>query len=187
MNLAGKIESILFWRAEPVAIKQLASLLEENEEAIKASIDELESALKERGVTLIRKENEVAIVTAPESSALIEKLSKEELSRDIGRAGLETLSTILYYGPISRRDIDFIRGVNSAFIVRNLLIRGLVERAEDSKDQRVFLYKPTFDVLMFLGVSKVEDLPDYQKIREEFNAFIANKEKVEEKEGEGIN
>lgn len=180
MKLAGKIESILFWKAEPISIKRLSVLLGENEEAVKASLDELDVMLKERGIRLIRKDDGVAIGTAPEASSLIEKLSKEEFSRDIGKAGLETLSIILFYGPIARRDIDYIRGVNSTFIIRNLLIRGLVERLEDERDQRVFLYKPTFDLLMHLGISKVEDLPDYHSVREEFNSFVANKEKVGE-------
>ena len=179
MKLEQKIESILFWKAEPISIKRLSSLLGENEEAIKTSLDELDVTLKERGIRLIRKDDEVAIGTAPESSSLIEKLSKDELSRDIGKAGLETLSIILFYGPIARRDIDYVRGVNSTFIIRNLLIRGLVERIEDSHDQRVFLYKPTFDLLMHLGISKVEDLPDYKAVREEFESFVANKDKVE--------
>ena len=134
------------------------------------------------GIRIIHKDDELAITTAPEIAPIIEKLTKEELSRDLGRAGLETLSIILYYGPISRRDVDYIRGVNSAFIVRNLLVRGLVERVEDKKDQRVFLYKPTFDLLAFLGVSKVEDLTDYSSVRNEFTAFIEARDKsVEER------
>lgn len=166
-----------------MTIKRLAAALGESEEAIKTSLSELENVLKERGIRLVRKDDEAAIATAPEVSGLIEKLSQEELSRDIGRAGLETLSVILFYGPISRRDIDFIRGVNSTFIIRSLLIRGLVERTEDPRDQRVFLYKPTFDLLMHLGISKVEDLPDYQLVRGEFASFIANREKVEGNSG----
>jgi segregation and condensation protein B len=106
---------------------------------------------------------------------------------------METLSTILYYGPISRRDIDYIRGVNSTFIIRNLLVRGLIEKAENDKDQRIFMYKPTFDLLAFLGITKIEDLPDYTKIREEFEAFKQNRERVEggeevgEKNNESVN
>ena len=180
MTLGAKIESILFWRAEPVAIKRLVALLSENEEAVLVALNELEMSLKERGIRLIRKEGEVTVATAPEVSDLIEKLSKEELSRDLGRAGLETLSIILFYGPISRRDVDYIRGVNSTFIIRNLLIRGLVEKQEDSRDQRVFLYKPTFDLLAYLGITKIEDLPDYKNVRAEFDSFIASREKAEE-------
>ena len=182
INLSAKIEAILFWKSEPMSVKKIAAALGENEDDVKKSIPELEQSLAERGIRIIHKDDELAITTAPEIAPIIEKLTKEELSRDLGRAGLETLSIILYYGPISRRDVDYIRGVNSAFIVRNLLVRGLVERVEDKKDQRVFLYKPTFDLLAFLGVSKVEDLTDYSSVRNEFTAFIEARDKsVEER------
>jgi segregation and condensation protein B len=179
MKLEQKIEALLFWKAEPMSIKKIAILLEEEESLVKNALVTLAKTLEERGVRIIEKDDEVQIGTAPEVSSLIEKLAKDELARDIGKAGLETLSTILYYGPISRRDIDYIRGVNSAFIERNLLVRGLIEKVEDTKDQRVFLYKPTFDLLAFLGISKVENLPDYEKVRSEFLAFGQAKEKIE--------
>src|SRR3989344_906366 len=179
MTLGAKIEAILFWKSEPMSVKKIAAALGENEDDVKKSIPELEQSLAERGIRIIHKDDELAITTAPEIAPIIEKLTKEELSRDLGRAGLETLSIILYYGPISRRDVDYIRGVNSAFIVRNLLVRGLVERVEDKKDQRVFLYKPTFDLLAFLGVSKVEDLTDYSSVRSEFTDFINIRENID--------
>lgn len=185
MNLEQKIEAVLFWKSEPISVKKLASILSETEENILVAISELEKKLEERGVRLIRKNDEVTLGTAPQISELIEKITKEELSKDIGKAGMETLSTILYYGPISRRDIDYIRGVNSTFIIRNLLVRGLIEKTENEKDQRIFMYKPTFDLMAFLGITKVENLPDYEKIREEFQAFKENREKVEN-EGESI-
>src|SRR3990167_1949544 len=168
MTLGAKIEALLFWKSEPMSLKRISAALGESEEDIKKAIPELEQSLLSSGVRIIQKEEELTITTAPEVASIIEKLTKEELSKDIGRAGLETLSIILYYGPISRRDVDYIRGVNSTFIIRNLLVRGLVERVEDKKDQRVFLYKPTFDLLAHLGISKIEDLPDYNSVRGEF-------------------
>lgn len=193
MNLEQKIEAVLFWKSEPVSVKKLASILSETEENIGKAILELEKQLEGRGIRVIKKDNEVTLGTHGEISELIENITKEELSKDIGKAGMETLSTILYYGPISRRDIDYIRGVNSTFIIRNLLVRGLIEKAENDKDQRVFMYKPTFVLLAFLGITKIEDLPDYTKIREEFEAFKQNRERVEggeevgEKNNESVN
>ena len=185
INLPAKIEAILFWKSEPMSIKRISVALGESEEDIKKAIPLLEQSLISRGIRIIQKDNELTVTTAPEVASIIEKLAKEELSRDIGRAGLETLSIILYYGPISRRDVDYIRGVNSTFIIRNLLVRGLVERVEDKRDQRVFLYKPTFDLLAYLGLSKIEDLPDYQSVRSEFTTFIEAREKMDKGEGEG--
>jgi segregation and condensation protein B len=109
--------------------------------------------------------------TAKELSPLIEQLTKDELNRDLGKAGLETLSIILYQGPISRADIDYIRGVNSQFIIRNLLIRGLVERVDNPQDARSFLYQTTLSLLSHLGLSKKEDLPEYTKIREDIESY----------------
>lgn len=187
MTLSAKIEAILFWKSEPMSIKRISALLEESEENIKAAIPELEQSLISRGIRIIQKDDELTITTAPEMASVIEKLTKDELSKDIGRAGLETLSIILYYGPISRRDVDYIRGVNSNFIIRNLLVRGLVERVEDKKDQRVFLYKPTFDLLAHLGISKIEDLPDYQSVRSEFTSFVEARGKMNQEEETKVN
>ena len=181
-NLSTKLEAILFWKAEPVTFKKLAQLLSmektDTAEAVKISesdiksvLLELETTLKGRGLSLVQTDTEVMLGTAKEFSPLIEQLTKEELSRDLGKAGLETLAIVLYQGPISRADIDYIRGVNSQFILRNLLIRGLVERIGNPKDARSFLYKTTLDLLAHLGVSKVEELPEYNKVRSDIEAF----------------
>jgi segregation and condensation protein B len=171
MNLAAQLEAVLFWKAEPVSLKKLASLLSIDIDAVKGGLQELEDALQGRGLTLVRTDDEVMLGTAKEISPLIEQLTKEELTRDLGKAGLETLSIILYQGPISRADIDYIRGVNSQFIVRNLLIRGLVERVDNPTDARSFLYKTTLQLLAHLGIPKIEELPEYEQVRKEIEEF----------------
>lgn len=167
MSLAQQIEAILFFKGEPVSIKRLSEMLSVSKEEIATALAELESVLSGRGITLMRKEDEVMLATAKNLSDLIAKVAKEELSRDLGRAGLETLTIVLYRSPISRREIDYIRGVNSAFIVRNLMVRGLVERIQNEKDERVFLYKPTFELFSYLGIGSVKDLPEYETVRQE--------------------
>jgi len=171
ISISAKLEALLFWKAEPVTIKKLASLLETDIESVSKGLGELEILLKGRGLTLVRNDEEVMLGTAKELSPLIERLTKEELSRDLGKAGLETLSIILYQGPISRADVDYIRGVNSQFIVRNLLIRGLIERQDNPVDARSFLYKPTLALLAHLGVNKVADLPEFEQVRREIESF----------------
>ena len=171
MNLSSQLEAILFWKAEPVSFKKLASLLNTDIPAIKTAVQELENNLKGRGLTLVQTDEEVMLGTAKELSPLIEQLTKEELTRDLGKAGLETLSIVLYQGPISRADIDYIRGVNSQFILRNLLIRGLVERVDNPKDARSFLYKTTLTLLSHLGISKIEDLPEYTQVKQDIEIF----------------
>ncbi len=183
MQLEQHIEAILFWKGESVTIAWLAKALGATPEETEAGLGALETSLAQRGIRLIRFENEVALTTAAKLSPLIEKLTREELVRDLGRAGLETLSIILYRGPIARRDIDFIRGVNSQFIVRNLLVRGLIERVANPEDERSFLYKPTLDLLSHLGLEKLELLPEYEKVRAELEEWKKEEAKNESAEG----
>ncbi|MCX6715820.1 MAG: SMC-Scp complex subunit ScpB [Candidatus Taylorbacteria bacterium] len=171
MDLPQKIEAILFWKAEPVAIKKLASLLNESTDTIRQGIEQLEQGLKGRGITLVQTDDDIMLGTAKELSPLIEQLTKDELTHDLGKAGLETLSIVLYQGPISRANIDYIRGVNSQFILRSLLIRGLVERIDNPEDARSFLYKPTLDLLSHLGITKISDLPEYYEVKNEIQNF----------------
>ncbi len=178
MTLDAQIEAILFWKGESVSRKKLALLLDTSEENIDQALTDLEGKLAGRGLQLVLKEDEVMLGTRAELGTLIEKLAKEELVRDLGKAGLETLSIILYRGPIARRDIDYIRGVNSNFILRNLLVRGLVEKVTNPEDQRGYLYKPTFELLSYLGLSKISDLPEYEQVRTEIETHQAE-EKTE--------
>jgi len=156
-----KIEAILFYKNEPVTFKELSKLLDQSIINITAAVLEIQNIYKERGIILLITDEEVSFGTSPQMSSLIESLQKDELSRDLGRAGLETLSIILYKGSVSRREIDYIRGVNSGFIIRNLLIRGLVERTESGTGERSYSYKPTISLYQYLGITKKEDLPEF--------------------------
>lgn len=175
-TISQQIEAILFWKAEPIAIKKLATLLNIGVADVRNGLVELELVLKNRGITLIQTDEDVTLGTSKELSSLIERLTKDELSRDLGKAGLETLSIILYQGPITRANIDYIRGVNSQFILRALMIRGLVERIDNPKDARSFLYKPTLQLLAHMGISKISDLPDYDQVRRDIDAFKTSTE-----------
>lgn len=168
LPLDAKIEGILFWKGEPIRIKKLSQILNFAENDVLASLKTLRRNLGERGITLVFKDDEVMLGTAPQMSATMETLAKEELVKDLGKAGLETISIILYKGPISRAEIDYIRGVQSNFILRNLLVRGLIEKTAKPDDQRSFLYKPSFELLSYLGVSKIEDIPEYEGVKKEF-------------------
>ena len=169
--LERQLEAVLFWKGEPVSIKKLSQILVKTEEEILIALNNLETSLAMRGIVLVKKEDEVTLATAKETSELIEKLTKDELIRDLGKAGLETLSIIIYQGPISRAEIDYIRGVQSTFIIRNLMIRGLIEKVTNPKDQRSFLYKPTFEMLSFMGITKIEDMPSYNEARLEIENY----------------
>lgn len=176
------IEAILFYKAEPMRQKKLAELLKLKEEDIVQALSYLETSLADRGIRLVRKEDEVMLGTSPEASELIEQITKEELSKDLGRAAIETLAIILYKGPLTRPDIDYIRGVNSSFILRNLMVRGLVERVPKPEDSRTFIYKPTFELLSYLGIENIGQMPDYDNVQSKIENFLTNKKEEEEKE-----
>lgn len=167
MTLAAQLEAILFFKAEPLTVQELATVLEKTSEEVNAALTELDEQLSGRGVVLVRNGDEVMLETAPEAAELVKALVKESLSRELGKAGLEVLSLVLYRGPVSKHDIDYVRGVNSSFILRNLMVRGLVERVEAAGKQRGFLYKPTFDLLSHLGIKTVHDLPEYDEVQAE--------------------
>ncbi len=170
MNLESKIEAVLFWKGEPMSRKKLSEVLKVGSDEINTGIEKLKEALINRGVALIEKGDEVTLGTAPEMSELIENLQKEELNKDLSKAALETLSVVLYKNGASRSEIDYIRGVNSSFSLRALSVRGLVEKTTDAKDSRRFIYKPTFELLSYMGVKSVEELPEFGGVNKEIEA-----------------
>ncbi len=171
LTLSKKIEALLFYKAEPLTIKKISSLIEEKEDDVKKALDILSNELNGRGISLIEYDNEYTLASSKQASSLIEKIRKEELNRDLGKAGIETLSIIIYQGPVSRAEIDYIRGVNSQFIVRNLLMRGLIERVENDKDARSYLYRPSLELITHLGLTKITDIPQYEEIRDKINTM----------------
>jgi len=137
-TLEKQIESILFWKAEPIKVSELAKILEVSEDQIIGASQSLNASLENRGIQLLNNNKELSLITAAENGHLIEKLLKEELNKELSKAALETLSIILYKGPLKRSEIDYIRGVNSQFIIRNLMIRGLVDKEQNPDDERGF-------------------------------------------------
>ena len=180
INLNSQIESILFYIGEPIKIIRLAKLLNKTAEEISNSLDDLQIKLEGRGIQLSKKDDEVVLVTNSVMSPLIKSLKKEELSKDLSKAALETLSIILYRGPIKRAEIDYIRGVNSQFILRLLLIRGLIEKVTNPEDERGFMYKVNFELLNHLGLNKIEDIPEYNNVNESIDKFIESSNNDEE-------
>jgi len=180
MDLDSKIEALLFYKGEAMKVKELVKLLGADKDSIESALNTLQEKLSGRGVTLIRKEDEIQLATSREMSDIIEQIRKDELTKDLGKAGAETLAIVLYKGPVTRAEIDYIRGVNSTFILRNLLIRGLVEKVSNPKDQRSFLYKPTLELLSFLGISNIQDLPQFGEVQDELIKFSETEEEKDD-------
>lgn len=174
------LEALLFASGEPLEKKRILSLLGVSGELLTKAVEALRSELSVRGLVLVETETELELRTAPRASELVKKLREQELSRDLGKAGLETLAIILYRQGATRGEVDWIRGVNSSQTVRSLMLRGLIEKTEDSTDKRRPRYKATIDALAHLGVETTQGLPRYS----EFSEALTQKETVVVKEAE---
>lgn len=163
------LEAALFAYGEPMPRKALTDLLQLSPDAVDALISEYKAALEgdmRRGLTILDQGHRVQLVTKPEISGIISALFKAEVAEELTPAALETLSLITYFGPLSRAKLEYVRGVNSAFTLRNLLIRGLVERTPEPGRANSYQYRASADLLRHLGVRAPEDLPDFEKLRE---------------------
>ena len=94
------------------------------------------------------------------------------------------MAIVIYQGPIRRSEVDYIRGVNSNFILRNLLIRGLVERKSDPKDSRITVYSASMDLLRHMGLSQISDMPDFDSVKESIANFKAGDDEGGESVGQ---
>jgi segregation and condensation protein B len=163
----AELEALLFVYGEPISVLSLSKYLSISEEECQKLINEynIELQKENRGLILLINNNFIQLGTKPEYSYLIENLIKKDLSEDLTPASLETLSIILYFGPISRSKIEYLRGVDSSFILRSLILRGLIERFPDPKSPHTYLYDIGLKLLRHLGITKKEDLPDYEKFK----------------------
>lgn len=172
-DLEKKIEALLFVSGEGMAILKIAEILNKKEPEIEDSINLLKDHLeKEHYLSVLRDGDRVSLITSSVVSKIIEDFAKEEFSGELTKAGLETLTVVAYKAPVKRSEIDYIRGVNSSFMLRNLLIRGLIERVRDAKDSRSYVYRISADFLKFLGLTSISDLPDYGSFAQKLEEFL---------------
>ncbi len=172
MELESKIEGLLFYKGEDVSVKKLAELFKVSTDEVEQALTKLEQSLVGRGLVLVRKDDSVIMGINGELGPLIESIRKDEIAKELSKASLDTLSIILYKNGISRSEIDYIRGVNSSFILRNLLVRGLIEKIIDEKDSRRILYRPTFETLSYMGVTSIDKLPNYVEVKSQLENVI---------------
>ncbi|MBI2278453.1 MAG: SMC-Scp complex subunit ScpB [Candidatus Brennerbacteria bacterium] len=180
-NLEAACEAVLFHYGAPLAIEKLAKILDVTPEECRASVTALGAQLTaapDRGLVLLANGDEVALATKPAFKKFLALLMKEEFHESLTPAALETLSLVAYLGPVARTSIDYIRGVNSSFTLRNLLLRGLVERTARVEGGG-YVYTASIEFLKHMGLQKVEDLPEYEKHRAHYRDFeLAAREEV---------
>lgn len=164
MSLLSKIESILFVASKPLSISTLAKTLEKNEVEVEEAVETLRMKYNhgESGIHLLLDGKNVQLSTNPDNGEFIRGFLKQEIAGELTKAQLETLTVVGYRGPVSRSEIEQIRGINCAIIIRNLLMRGLLE--EQTNDTLVPLYTVSFEALSHLGIHSVEELPDYETL-----------------------
>lgn len=172
LSLSSQIEALLLFRGGAVKVGDIARALEKQVDAVEDALTGLESELQDRGVALVREGDRVALTTSPDAASVIEKLRRDELEGAIGKAGLETLAVIVYQGPVTRADIEYVRGVNVSTMLRSLMIRGLIERIDNPEDKRSFLYRASPELPAFLGVPTLTHLPGYESVRAELDAVL---------------
>ena len=163
-NIISKIEAILFASGEPVGASKLSSFLKITAKECKDAIDQLAKSYEERnsGLQIVENRNTIQLVSSGNHGELVAKFLKKNLNEPLSNAALEVLSVIAYRGPVTRAQVEYIRGVNCSFTIRNLAIRGLVERKENPADSRSFLYEASNDFIKSLGLSGVAQLPEYE-------------------------
>jgi segregation and condensation protein B len=168
MSLKSQLESLLFVAVRPIAVKDLALSAQAKTKEVEDALVELAADYQTRngGLALIKNNGQYQITTAAENASLVQEFLKDETTGELSQPSLEALTIIAYRGPIAKLELDRIRGVNCALIIRNLLLRGLIEEKHDKvKDE--YYYTVTHDFIRFLGLTAVTDLPDYDKLHQD--------------------
>ena len=163
----AELEALLFYHGEPMTVTKIADVLKVNAVICAELIEALANNLQENilsGLTILKNDDKVQLATKKEFQEINQKFIKEEFKEQLTPAALETLSIVAYLGPIPRMTVDFIRGVNSSFTLRNLMIRGLVERNPSGKGN-IYHYQVSFDFLKHIGLNNREQLPDFEKYK----------------------
>ncbi len=160
LPLSVRLEGMLFVAAEPVTPAHLAEALDVAPSTVEAALKELEQALEPRGLRLQRHAGRVQLTTHPQLAATIEHFLGLEATSHLGRAALETLAIIAYQQPVTRPQIDAIRGVNSESMLKGLLNKGLIiETGRAEGPGRPILYSTSPEFLQHFGLNSINELP----------------------------
>ena len=179
MELKEKIEAALFVSAKPLALAQIAQIINTEIEQVREATELLfeEYQAKNSGIVIIKNGPQYQMVTSPDCAEIVRSFIKNETTGELSRPSLETLTIIAYRGPITKAELDRIRGVNCALILRSLMIRGLVQQETEQKGKEP-AYAITSDFIRYLGISGIEELPDYGKLSAD-DLFESREENVQ--------
>lgn len=160
LSLEALTEALLFVAPGSVTLKQLAEALDVSPRKIEKSLENLDATYVGRGIRLQHHRGQIKLTTAPESAKRVEHFLSLEATSRLSRAALETLAMIAYQQPVTRPQIDDVRGVNSDGVIRTLLSKGLIDEAGRAEGPgRPVLYTTTPDFLQHFGLASLEELP----------------------------
>jgi segregation and condensation protein B len=158
------IEALLFVAPQPLTPESLAEVTGLSLEETEVALSTLETRLAASGLRVQRSKKRLQIVSAPEAAPFVEKLLGLEVNLHLSQAAMETLAIVGYAQPVTRPQIEAIRGVNSDSVLRTLLAAGLVEEVGRAESVgRPILYGTTFEFLQQFGLQKPEDLPPLEQ------------------------
>ncbi len=168
MKLESLVESLLFVADRTVTVQDLATALEVEVQDVETALQTLNAAYLDRGVRLQRRGDRIQLVSAPEAGPAIERFLGMEISGRLSSAALEALSIVAYRQPVTRIQIEAIRGVNSDSVLRSLVRRGLLEEVGRAETVgRPILYGTTFEFLQQFGLQRLQDLPDWGELAQQ--------------------
>lgn len=164
LSIEAKIEAVLFVSPVSVSLKQLVEILEINLDLAESGVKALENRYNQNplsfGIRLMKHNDRYQLTTAPETSKIVEKFLGIEITTHLTRPALETLAIIAYRQPVTRPQIDAIRGVNSDGVIKTLLTKGLIQEVGRAEAVgRPILFCTTSEFLQHFGLNSLEDLP----------------------------
>ncbi len=165
-NLNLILESLLFTAGRPIKAKDLAKILEVDITIVQNTLDSMVEEKRNLGIVLLKSGEGYQLSTNSIFAPYVKNFLNAELREKLTDATVEVLAIIAYRQPISKAEIEAIRGVNSQYSVRNLLVRGLIEKVANIGDARSVYYQTTTEFLMHMGITSVKDLPEFDKLTE---------------------
>ncbi|OGO47819.1 MAG: SMC-Scp complex subunit ScpB [Chloroflexi bacterium RBG_16_64_43] len=160
LALNAQLESLLFVSAEPALLATLAEALAVTRAEVEAALRTLAEEYAQRGLQILRIGDRIHLTTSPRAAGVVEKFLGLGHTTSLSKAALETLAILAYRQPLTRPQVDAIRGVNCDSVLQSLLAKGLVEEIGRTEGPgRPILYGLTTTALQHFGLSSVEDLP----------------------------
>lgn len=163
-ELKSQLESLLFVSNKPLSSKQLAKFTDSEIGTVKQCLDELIAERKSTGVVIIEANDNYQMATNGQNSDLVKAFLNSDLREKLTDATVEVLAIIAYRQPISKSEIEAIRGVNSQYSIRHLLMRGLIEKSSTPGDGRSNYYQITTEFMQHMGLTRVADLPEFSEL-----------------------